>query len=197
MKRFIFVSIIFMGWAFYELSGGADFKPDARLAEKQAAAAARKANDVVTRAAITPSVADLTVARMSNDTAVNTAPVDEPAAAARKPDAPKLQNIGQGTLKVLALTTPAPDAIPQPQQASATAGAIAPAIIDVADWRVVTGNRVNMRNGPGTEYSVVERLQRGDRVEVLQDPGTGWVKLKVEYSGRVGWMADFLLATPQ
>lgn len=196
MKRFIFVSIIFMGWAFYELSGGADFKPDARLAEKQAAAA-RKADDVVTRAAITPSVADLTVARMANDTAVNAAPVDEPAAAARKPDAPKLQNIGQGTLKVLALTTPAPDAIPQPQQASATAGAIAPAIIDVADWRIVTGNRVNMRNGPGTEYSVVERLQRGDRVEVLQDPGTGWVKLKVEYSGRVGWMADFLLVTPQ
>jgi uncharacterized protein YgiM (DUF1202 family) len=52
-----------------------------------------------------------------------------------------------------------------------------------------------MRNGPGTSYSVVDRLQRGDTVEVLAEPGNGWLKLRVAESGQVGWMADFLVSS--
>lgn len=62
------------------------------------------------------------------------------------------------------------------------------------DFRRVTGNRVNMRNGPGTQYSIVGKLLRDDEVEVLQDPGIGWVKLQVMETGRIGWMSSKLLS---
>ena len=62
-----------------------------------------------------------------------------------------------------------------------------------ADIREVTAARVNMRDGPGKNFSVIAKLTNGEQVEILQDPGDGWVKLRVANSGREGWMADFLL----
>ena len=65
-------------------------------------------------------------------------------------------------------------------------------VVDV-DYRTVTGNRVNLRAGPSTSYDVVTKLRRSDDVEVLQDPGTGWVKLRSFEGNDIGWMsADFL-----
>jgi len=61
------------------------------------------------------------------------------------------------------------------------------------DIREVTAARVNMRNGPGQTFNVLAKLTAGQQVEILQDPGDGWVKLRVVDNGRVGWMADFLL----
>ncbi|MEM8732017.1 MAG: SH3 domain-containing protein [Pseudomonadota bacterium] len=63
------------------------------------------------------------------------------------------------------------------------------------DVRMVNGNRVNMRNGPGTSYSILARLNRDARVEVLADPGDGWVKLRPLNGGPTGWMADYLLTS--
>ncbi|WP_176440916.1 SH3 domain-containing protein [Oceanicola sp. 22II-s10i] len=103
----------------------------------------------------------------------------------------KDENIGEGTLRVLALETPDVEEV----RAETVAMMSAPVVSATADLRVVTGTRVNMRNGPGTRYSVVSRLDQGDEVEVLQDPGDGWVKLRVSDTGRIGWMADFLLAS--
>ncbi|MEO1555213.1 MAG: SH3 domain-containing protein, partial [Pseudomonadota bacterium] len=60
--------------------------------------------------------------------------------------------------------------------------------------RSVSGNSVNVRGGPGTNFSVVNRMVRGDKVEILQDPGQGWVQLRPVGGGPVGWMADFLLS---
>ena len=37
------------------------------------------------------------------------------------------------------------------------------------------------------------REREQTEVEVIRDNGDGWVKLRVLDSGRVGWMADFLL----
>jgi uncharacterized protein YgiM (DUF1202 family) len=64
---------------------------------------------------------------------------------------------------------------------------------DGSDIRAVSGDRVNVRDGPGTNYSVVNQLVRGDKVEVLQDVGDGWVKLRPVDGGPVGWIASFLL----
>ena len=60
------------------------------------------------------------------------------------------------------------------------------------DLRQVTGNRVNMRSGPSTRYAVMAQLARGHEVQVVADPGEGWVKLRSE-SGRIGWMSDDFL----
>ena len=57
----------------------------------------------------------------------------------------------------------------------------------------MSGDRVNMRNGPSTSYNVITQLTRGTEVEVLEIPGNGWVRLKVQASGEIGWMAERLL----
>jgi SH3-like domain-containing protein len=62
------------------------------------------------------------------------------------------------------------------------------------DIRTITASRVNMREGPGTQYGVLGRLTLGDEVEVLSDPGTGWVRLRPLAGGPEGWMADFLVS---
>lgn len=62
------------------------------------------------------------------------------------------------------------------------------------DVRAVTGNSVNVRGGPGTNFSVVNRLTRGEAVLILDDPGEGWVMMRPVDGGPVGWMADFLLS---
>ena len=61
------------------------------------------------------------------------------------------------------------------------------------DIRTVSGNRVNVRGGPGTDFGIVTRLVRGDEVEILEDNGDGWVRLRLLGGGTEGWMADFLL----
>lgn len=59
--------------------------------------------------------------------------------------------------------------------------------------REVTGNMVNMRTGPGTEFSTVGKLAKGTQVTVLAEPGEGWIMLEVRETGETGWMADWLV----
>lgn len=75
----------------------------------------------------------------------------------------------------------------------ATADDVAPAL----DVRRIVESRVNMRNGPRTQYSVLSRLTSGDEVVVLADSGDGWLKLRAIDGGQVGWMADSLVNDPQ
>ena len=61
------------------------------------------------------------------------------------------------------------------------------------DIRQVSGNLVNMRAGPGTDYQKVAKLSKGTRIAVLEEPGNGWVMLEVLDTGETGWMADWLV----
>lgn len=80
MSRFVAVSFLFMGWAFYELSGGADFQPKNTPAGDQTAAitpapsARVTAASLVTRPVIRP--ADLTARKAAIRTAAE--PVPQP-----------------------------------------------------------------------------------------------------------------------
>ena len=60
--------------------------------------------------------------------------------------------------------------------------------------RIVSGSRVNLRAGPGTDFDVVDQLNENTRVEILEDSGNGWVQLRPVGGGPTGWIADFLLA---
>lgn len=61
------------------------------------------------------------------------------------------------------------------------------------DIREVTGDLVNMRSGPGTDFDRIDKLSRGTEVEVLESDGRGWVRLRVVETGEVGWVADWLV----
>ena len=65
-----------------------------------------------------------------------------------------------------------------------------------AETAVVTGNDVNMREGPGTEYRIVNCLPRGAYVTVTDRSSAPWYC--VEFDGSVGFMsASFLDITEE
>ncbi|WP_157707999.1 SH3 domain-containing protein [Roseovarius faecimaris] len=67
--------------------------------------------------------------------------------------------------------------------------------VPTGDIRQVTGDLVNMRAGPGTDFEKVGQLGKGSSVAVLEEPGNGWVMLEVVETGEIGWMADWLITT--
>lgn len=179
MDKLIIVTFAFMGFAFYQMSGGAEFIPIAEekraaleleRVEKEKLLAEAKAeqlkNAPAPEAKITLASAAITPAQAPAET-VDADEVANAIVAALEAD--KAETIVEEVAEIA-----------QPE--------VAP-----FDIREVTSARVNMRNGPGQKFNVVAKLTNGETVEILQDPGDGWVKLRVQKDGRVGWMADFLL----
>jgi len=219
MKRFIMISFAFLGWGFYELSGGDEFEPasvrmaaakpvtESPLEAEPAPQTEETAQPTAERAVLAAAIVDTTPppvtptapARVSLSQNTDTASIREPA-----PDAPAAQPA--------ATDTGVPQNVDVPQTAgsvisSADTPAIIPSLIApeaqpaqvnsgyTGDIRRVSGSRVNVRGGPGTTYGVVTKLLRGDEVEILQDNGDGWVLMRPLDGGPEGWMADFLLTT--
>ena len=197
MARFIIVSFIFLGWAFYEMSGGADFDPiETREARIDAPVLVEEDKlETVIAIAATQPVPDNVTRVALNLTSVND--VLRPAPTLRTEVAKVTPAIEAAVTEALSEEEPtiilpslvAGEAVITPVEFGRNAQ-----VATDNETRRVTGNSVTMRGGPGTGYSVVDRLVRGDEVEILQDPGNGWVKLRAVSGGPVGWMADFLLS---
>ena len=65
-----------------------------------------------------------------------------------------------------------------------------------AETALVTGNDVNMREGPGTNFRIIGCLQQGEYVTVTDRSNGSWYG--VEYNGAVGFMsASFLQVTEE
>ncbi|MBV2360449.1 SH3 domain-containing protein [Thalassococcus sp. CAU 1522] len=65
---------------------------------------------------------------------------------------------------------------------------------ETARFATVTGNRVNLRSGPGIAYDSLGKLHRSDRFRVLY-VRDGWAKLDTAASlGDAGWMTVQFLA---
>jgi len=195
-----------MGWAFYEVSGGADFKPapPARLAGAAASGPVEQA-PAPSFASVATSTTSNTTQTTTHTTASNsetTAPIQSASLSSTVAFIPQTR---RNTLLSLPIPTPGttPFSIAPPTQATPTThethlsqASLATAPTDpvrVADIRSVRPSRINMRNGPGTRYSVLAKLSRGATVEILQEPGNGWVKVKVVEGGRIGWTSAKLL----
>lgn len=197
-----------MGWAFYTLSGGSDFDPEAtRLSRIEAPSAVETAllqssaeNRETAVPEITATPVKLELASVQEVLTPKPTLVRQPArvvpraeTAEAEPAAVDLEAEPQIILPSLiegAVPSEAGSVTPVDFSRTSTSAAEA---ITPQDRRVVSGNRVNVRGGPGTNFQVVNKLVRGDAVEVLEDPGNGWVRLRPVGGGTVGWMADFLL----
>ncbi len=176
MNKFIAFTFLVLGVGFYELSGGSDFVLETRdNAEPQVARAqpldtvapaiAEAPAEPVKVAAIVPTQTETVNVQLASFN------VDVPETELPKIDLSKFE-------------APAPR---EPVQAVAAPGFVG------TDIRQVTGNRVNVRSGPGTGFEVVAQAIRGDEAEVIIDDGSGWVQLRLA-GGQTGWMADFLLS---
>jgi SH3 domain protein len=54
--------------------------------------------------------------------------------------------------------------------------------------------RLNLRTGPGNQYRIVDSIETGDSVEILER-GDGWIQVKAD--GKQGWVPDgYLISDP-
>lgn len=185
MKSYIWVTFGFLAVAYYQMSDGADFQPGATgvrgfarldpvIMQEMAGDAAVSRMALADTASLAPTAAELAdPAQLALETAVLTAiRSQEPAEAV----VPQGMALTDGDAQRIAVSLPAAE-VEAPEK----------------DLRSVNGTRVNLRAGPGTDHGVLGQLTRGTAVEVLEDGGTGWVRLQVMPAGQIGWIADFLL----
>lgn len=208
MSRFVLVSFAFLGWGFYELSGGADFEPpkrpepvaDARLAtephrQARISAAAVAAQPVLTRRSETaaparPAADPNLRQRVAAEHLVSASAILASTQTAFSPET------GAATLQLasldggLAAITDAPASLAAEEASTHPS----PAPESYLDRRSIRASRVNMRQGPGTNYPVITRLLGGEEVIVIEDSGTGWLHLRAPDKGIVGWIAASLVS---
>jgi len=155
MKRFILLSFLVLGWGYWEMSGGAAFVPQSPMTMAEAAPQAEMpvadqpslgGVEIATRADTTALDA-LAPAPGESDTIVTDALLAEVLAATETPDAP------------LVPEEPVFQSLATPLEGTAPVRtAAAPALPAL---REVAGDRVNMRDGPGRDFDVIDQLTRG------------------------------------
>lgn len=167
MTRFILVTFFFLAVAFYEMSGGAGFVPEQRIA-------AAELVETVTRAD-TATLASLTEVQEPIVPEAVTEPLPELLIA-----------------PVVAATDEAAVVAEVTEAVVETPVADAPAL----DLREVIAELVNVREGPGTDYAVMVKLPQGTQAEVLETDASGWAHVRVIDTGLLGWVsAEFLGAS--
>lgn len=209
MNRYIFLSFLFMGWMFYELSGGADFEsPSSKQAALSEPASIPKVETEYEVAELmtakpepavrleTPTKLDRAagpiLASATEELIVDAGATEIPATTETVTSGIVMssgwltdlqdQTVSTDTVFSLASLAPLPEVTPTTASQDAIWGT-----------RIVKGSRVNVRSGPGTDHSVVSSLTGGMEVQVLNDPGTGWIEMRHTDSETVGWMAASLL----
>lgn len=168
VKRFILLTFLLLGWGYYELSGGAAFAPQ----QWPEAMAALTPETTGTDDSTLPGLDGIDIVTRA-DTTTLTAPT-EPATATE-----------------VALIVPVEDIA----AALETVAPLVEVTAAIADLRAVTGDRVNMREGPSREFGVIDQLEDQTRVSVIDTGTDGWVQVEVVATGQIGWMSqDFLVA---
>lgn len=189
MKTFIVLTFGFLAFAFYELSGGSEFQPASARLSAQAPEAeaivvtapeAVQEPQAVSTAAITKIDSTPNVTRVS----LNITNVTE-----------AIQQAETATTATIIDSAETPQIILPSLIATTNTTDTSAAAISNGDIRTVSGNRVNVRGGPSTNYGIVSKLTRGETVRILEDNGDGWVRMQPLDGGEAGWMADFLLTS--
>ncbi len=206
MWRFILATFAFLGWAFYSVSGGADYQPaegslqaqkskdvkvtklgaaesqdDAtKLAENTDKSSTAK-SDVV-QAVLTTTQANASVSSVSKD--------GKDAEQVEIAQAENIQNdAAEGNADVAVTRVEFDSAL----DAFKGGAKKITEVRSTGDIRQVKGSNVNLRSGPGTDYDRVGQLGSGTKVEVIGSGDSEWVELKVVDTGKIGWMANRLL----
>ena len=187
MWRFILLTFAFLGWSFFELSGGFGYQPAANSIQAQVRStfispvsrpgAARKQR----LAKASPAQPTIPAA----DPAIITPAHHDPTADPGTVPAPTLASVQTDT------PTVQPDP-PETKAALLTEPASLPAA--TIDLSQVSGTVANMRGGPGITYGTVAKLAHGTQVSILQNTGSGWLELQVVETGQTGWIAEWLVS---
>lgn len=196
MTRLILISFAILGWTFYVMSGGSNFEPRGMRSEQPVRLAAKPAPEQPTdTAALVANVTTRTPVVGTQPVAAQTAALEVPAEATSLEalngisitDDPAatitLASLEDGVAGLTETSTETTE--------DTTLPAAQPEL--PKDIREISGTRVNMRDGPGTIYPIVGKATIGQKVEVLSDSGTGWLRLRVLPQQQVGWISTSLV----
>lgn len=224
MWRFILLSFALMGWAFYELSDGADYAPratslQAALRDQGIFSAPGPVPPRPVRmaepepAALPPPILPRThqMATVQRDHAPS---AEDEAVSRALGSLSDLSTAGLNGFSMALANTPASFDL---DPALGLSGGVIAADTDLSDLRVdpgdmsqdlmassepvgdirrVVGDLVNMRAGPGTDYLPLDQVDGGTPVEVLEMTANGWMLVRTLDSGSEGWIADWLVSVP-
>jgi len=197
MSKFVFGTFMVLGLAFYILSDGPDFVPEERVVAEVEPEIIKEPVVGVEEIAVVEPVEDEPVVEVQT-TRADTSALLNLSTAELTPTEPEPV--------FTSLATP----LAEPETNDADVVAVLATLVDdvtkdlaveVAavepdlDMRFVSGSRVNMRSGPGTNYSVLDTLDGGTAAEVLEVDTSGWARIRLPDSNRIGWMAERLLTT--
>lgn len=200
MWRFVLISFIVLGWAFYQLSGGADYKPapnslQARTDPTQPVPEdTRRAPELPSPAldAVEDTMAGLRAteaeARELSVTLAATR-LDATGIIAAEASRPKAE--------LLSLALPEPARTGEAAIEAALSAVLDRPATDPAQLRWVKDGLVDLRTGPGPRFDTRAQISKGTEVAVLETAGNGWVKVRVTDAGQIGWVAEWLLVKPQ
>ena len=216
MWRFILVTFAFLGWSFYELSGGAEYQPrensiQARAQQKHPHEAQGQGADLKEPVAenganpvtlASPNAADgdrvqITLASVKTETVSQSEVRAEPETVEQVEAVETVETVATSIEAALQEAVAEDTVIASPldglplEDEPLEEGSVDR--VDDAAIRRVSGTVVNLREGPGTAFAKVAQLNRGTEVEVLYDQGDGWVELRVVADGQIGWIADWLI----
>lgn len=200
VKSFVVFGLLVMAWGYWALSGGSNFAPQQRQttvlnAQTQNAA---QSQDNAPTPEIATALSEANSARAATliafatpDTAPQAAPVTTTAdmnVVAPPTFTPLSER--QAALAAIAAAEAAERA-----QSSLTNASLRPAATAGADLRVVDADRVNLRDGPGTDFVAIDQLTNGTIAEVLEYGTGNWVRVQVQGTSQTGWMSsNFLLS---
>ena len=198
MTRLIVITFAALGWCFYVVSGGPEFEPRGLRSDQPervasvrtpSPAAPASAEELVTNVTARTPTARVQPTPVSEDIvevvaeAANLGSFSGLSVFDGQSANITLASLEDGVAGLQQITDEvqedivATPAIPEPQK----------------DIREVSGTRVNMRDGPGTIYPIVGKATIGQKVEVLSDSGTGWLRLRVLPQQQVGWISSSLI----
>jgi len=193
MKRFIFLSFLFMAWSFYELSDGADFIPaSARLAPQSETPEDDSKEKIAVRAATSPQT---TASIVSTSSLKNTPSAPSIVSATQVEPEPETTSSSANMTETTIEPTEESEVV-----LSLASLEDAPELFlrkPVKDIRSVQGFQANMRAGPGTDFRILDQLTGGTEVEVLEDTGDGWIKIQHLNDETIGWVSAALLSPQQ
>ncbi|EBA06243.1 SH3 domain-containing protein [Sagittula stellata] len=198
MGKIILLTFGVLGWAWYELSGGSAFVAGQNGVDWVATAQPSRAPVVSTSGAEPEAVTRADTTEMHA--------MVQPAVASPRPSQVKTVYVSSGSKMAVdsgklalldAAFTSEEDVQSDIHKVAATVDSVDEAVAAaVAEYRTVTGSRVNLRAGPSTSFDAVTQLLEGEEVEVLDETPDGWVKLRATDGNNIGWMSgSFLTAS--
>lgn len=200
MWRFVLVSFVALGWSFYVLSGGADYEPVENSIQVQSTIEKPE-----------PEAEPETVSRNSQTLAQVEAMMDSlekteesteelsVTLAATRTDGPGIIQAEASRPKAELLKMNISDRKFETQESidAAVAAALGDPSVDPSQLRWVKEGMVDLRSGPGLTFDRVAQVTKGTEVAVLEDPGHGWLNVRVMDSYQTGWLAEWLVTEPE